>query len=191
MINKVLSVLKDQLNGPGGLKDILGEITVVDNISKQDGENQGIEDKVVITLVNVEEESTLKNSSRYVTPPTLNEIKMESNPAYLNLYVMISANRATYNNALANISKVIEVFQANNILTYHYPGNDPSNDFSFRIELHTVPFEQLSYIWGLLGGKIMPSVLYKISIVKIVANDPTSVKLIKDVNVKDIQVNQL
>jgi hypothetical protein len=44
---------------------------------------------------------------------------------------------------------------------------------------------------GLLGGKIMPSVLYKISIIKIVANDPTSVKLIKDVNVKDIQVNQL
>lgn len=191
MINKVLSVLKDQLNGPGGLNDILGEIAVVDNISKQDGENQGIEDKVVITLVNVEEESTLKNSSRYVTPPTLNETKMESTPAYLNLYVMISANRVTYTNALANISKVIEVFQANNILTYHYSGNDPSNDFSFRIELHTVPFEQLSYIWGLLGGKIMPSVLYKISIIKIVANDETSVKLIKDVNVKDIQVNQL
>jgi predicted SPOUT superfamily RNA methylase MTH1 len=56
--------------------------------------------------------------------------------------------QSDYTNALANISKVIEVFQANNILTYHYPGNDSSNDFSFRIELHTVPFEQLSYIWG-------------------------------------------
>ncbi|WP_312296690.1 DUF4255 domain-containing protein [Chryseobacterium sp.] len=190
MINKVLTVLNDQLNNSGEFEDVPGEIVVVvDDISKHDSETSGVENKVVITLVNVEEESTLKNSSRYLTPQTQDDIKMESTPAYLNLYVMVSANRSSYAKSLANISKVIEIFQANNVLTYHHPTNS-TEDFSFRIELHSVPFEQLSYVWGLLGGKVMPSVLYKISVIKIVAENDTTVKLIKDVNIKDIKINQ-
>jgi hypothetical protein len=116
-------------------------------------------------------------------------MKMESPPAYLNLYVMISANRSTYANALANISKVIEVFQTNNVLEYIDPQDNRENDFKFRIELHSVPFDQLSYIWGLLGGKVMPSVLYKISVIKIVAKEETSIELIHDINVQSIKVN--
>jgi hypothetical protein len=116
-------------------------------------------------------------------------MKLESQPAYLNLYVMISANRVTYVNALANISKVIEVFQTNNVLEYNDPNENTENDFKFRIELHSIPFDQLSYIWGLLGGKVMPSVLYKISVIKIVAKDETSVELINDINIESIKVN--
>ncbi len=79
-------------------------------------------------------------------------MERESQPAYLNLYVMIAANKNMYDGALVNISKVIEIFQANNVLKYNAV-SDEENDFIFRIELHSVPFDQLSYIWGLLGGK--------------------------------------
>jgi hypothetical protein len=190
MINEVLTILKDQLNDSDGLLDI----AVVDDISKHDDDTAGLGNKVVITLLNVEEESTLKNRSRYnkivvKEDPTQYDMKMESPPAYLNLYVMISANRTSYAIALANISKVIEVFQTNNVLEYLDPGDDRENDFKFRIELHTIPFEQLSYIWGLLGGKVMPSVLYKISVIKIVAKDVTSIELINDINIESIKVN--
>ncbi|WP_265429440.1 DUF4255 domain-containing protein [Chryseobacterium sp. YIM B08800] len=194
MINEVLTILKNQLNGSEGLQDVLGDIAVVDDIAKHDDDTSGLENKVVITLLNVEEESTLKNRSRYnkvqiSENPTQFDMKMESPPAYLNLYVMIAAHRATYVNALANISKVIEVFQTNNVLEYLDPDDERENDFKFRIELHTVPFEQLSYIWGLLGGKVMPSVLYKISVIKIVAKDVTSIELINDINIESIKVN--
>jgi len=194
MINEVLTILKNQLNGSEGLQDVLDDIAVVDDIAKHDDDTSGLENKVVITLLNVEEESTLKNRSRYnkvqiSENPTQFDMKMESPPAYLNLYVMIAAHRATYVNALANISKVIEVFQTNNVLEYLDPDDERENDFKFRIELHTVPFEQLSYIWGLLGGKVMPSVLYKISVIKIVAKDVTSIELINDVNIESIKVN--
>ena len=194
MINEVLTILKNQLNSSEGLQDVLGDIAVVDDIAKHDDDTSGLDNKVVITLLNVEEESTLKNRSRYnkvqiSENPTQFDMKMESPPAYLNLYVMIAAHRATYVNALANISKVIEVFQTNNVLEYLDPEDERENDFKFRIELHTVPFEQLSYIWGLLGGKVMPSVLYKISIIKIVAKDVTSIELINDINIESIKVN--
>lgn len=194
MINEVLTILKNKLNDAEGLQDILGDIAVVDDIAKHDDDTSGLDNKVVITLLNVEEESTLKNRSRYnkvliSEDPTQYDMKMESPPAYLNLYVMIAANRSTYANSLANLSKIIEVFQTNNVLEYIDPDDKKENDFKFRIELHSIPFEQLSYIWGLLGGKVIPSVLYKISVIKIVAKDVTPVELINDINIQSIKVN--
>jgi hypothetical protein len=62
-------------------------------------------------------------------------------------------------------------------------------NFKFRIELHSIPFEQLSYIWGLLGGKVMPSALYKVSVVKIEAIGETNINLIDEVSIKSIKVD--
>lgn len=183
MINKVLTVLKDRLNLPNGLQDQAGEIAVIGNIAKHEDDTSNLDNKVVITLLSVEEESTMKNTPRYLKfNESENIMERESQPAYLNLYVMIAANKNMYDGALVNISKVIEIFQANNVLKYNAV-SDEENDFIFRIELHSVPFDQLSYIWGLLGGKIMPSVLYKISVVKIVAKqEKTDITLIDEIN---------
>jgi len=191
MIDNVLTVLKNKLNdSENGLKDQDGEIAVVDDIAKHEDDTSGLDNKVVITLLSVEEESTMKNASRYHQVKTGNipvRYDLESAPAYLNLYVMISANRARYSNALINISKVIEIFQTNNVLEY---GSTPENSFKFRIELHSIPFEQLSYVWGLLGGKVMPSALYKISVIKIAPEkDPAEIELIDKVNIKSIKVD--
>lgn len=194
MINKVLTVLKNQLNAPDGLWDpnVPGEIeiAVVDDIAKHDDNTEGLSNKVVISLLNIEEESTLKNRSRYQPVVVENNpvrYDKESTPAYLNLYVMIAANRSTYSKSLLSISKVIEVFQAKNVL--EYVDLEPQNNFSFRIELHSIPFEQLSYVWGLLGGKIMPSALYKISVIKISAKEVVPVKLINDIHIQSIKVD--
>lgn len=181
MIDNVLTVLKDTLNGATDLHDIV----VVDNIGKHEDDTSGLDNKVVITLVSVEEESTMKNASRYNQVKVDNipvRYELEPAPAYLNLYVMISANRTRYSNALINISKIIEIFQTNNVLQY--------NDLKFRIELHSIPFEQLSYVWGLLGGKVMPSAFYKISVVKIAADTPPiDIELIDEVDVKSIKID--
>ncbi|WP_294201337.1 DUF4255 domain-containing protein [uncultured Chryseobacterium sp.] len=191
MINKVLTVLKDKLNSVDPIKDSV----VVADVAKHDDGTSGLSDKVIITLLNVQEESTLKNAPRYhktqisTTAPKY-EMKMESDPAYVNLYVMISANRASYEGSLVSISKVIEVIQAKNVLEYADPGNDRTKDFSFRTEMHSVPFEQLSYVWGLLGGKVMPSVLYKISVIKIAAVTSEDIALIDEVAIKSITVDQ-
>lgn len=193
MIKEVLTILKNKLNDPlKGLMDDDGEIAVVDDIAKHDDDTSELDNKVVITLLNVEEESTLKNKSWYTRKtisenPPVYDMKKQNPPAYLNLYLMISANRTAYDKALTNISKVIEIFQTNNVL--EYVDSDVEKNFRFRIELHPVPFDQLSYIWGLLGGKVMPSVLYKISVIKIEAVDEVPVKLIDKVNIESIKVD--
>ena len=47
---------------------------------------------------------------------------------------------------------------------------DKLKEFRFVVDLYTPTFEQLNYIWGTLGGKSIPSVLYKISILEIESN---------------------
>ncbi len=193
MIKEVLIILRDKLNDSvKGLLDDDGEIAVVDDIAKHDDDTAGLDNKVVITLLNVEEESTLKNRSWYTRTtlsedPPLYDMKKQNPPAFLNLYLMIAANRTAYDKALSNISKVIEIFQTNNVL--EYVDSDIEKNFKFRIELHSIPFEQLSYAWGLLGGKVMPSVLYKISVIKIEAVDKTPINLIDEVNIQSIKVD--
>ncbi|MEC3875568.1 DUF4255 domain-containing protein [Chryseobacterium salviniae] len=195
MIKEVLTILKNKLNDPeNGLKDgpRVGDIAVVDDIAKHEDETSGLTDTVVITLLNVEEESTLKNRSWYNKTtvsenPLLYDVKKQNPPAYLNLYLMIAANRNAYDKSLSDIAKVIEIFQTNNVM--EYVDSNANKNFSFRIELHSIPFEQLSYIWGLLGGKVMPSALYKISVVKIEATGETNINLIDEVNVKSIKVD--
>lgn len=195
MIKEVLTILKDKLNDSvNGLKDgqHSGDIAVVEDIAKHDDDTSGLDDKVVITLLNVEEESTLKNRSWYTRTtvtedPVLYDMKKQNPPAYLNLYLMIAANRNAYDKSLSDISKVIEIFQTNNVL--EYVDADVKKNFKFRIELHSIPFEQLSYIWGLLGGKVMPSALYKVSVVKIEAIGETDINLIDEVRIKSIKVD--
>lgn len=195
MIKEVLTILKNKLNDPvNGLKDgqRIGDIAVVDDIAKHEDETSGLNDTVVITLLNVEEESTLKNRSWYTRTtvsedPLLYDVKKQNPPAYLNLYLMIAANRNAYDKSLSDISKVIEIFQTNNVL--EYVDSNANKNFTFRIELHSIPFEQLSYIWGLLGGKVMPSALYKVSVVKIEAIGETNINLIDEVNIKSIKVD--
>ncbi len=171
MIHTVLTILKTKL----------GENCVIADIANGDD----VGDKIVISLLNIEEEATLKNSPRFERAvPTTENPKgyVNKNPsAYLNLYVMISANKTTYEHSLISISEVIEILQANRVVK--------ADKHEFKIQLHSLPLDQLSYAWGLLGGKVMPSVLYKVSIIKIEKADATPLKptRVETISLKDIE----
>jgi hypothetical protein len=94
---------------------------------------------------------------------------------------MIAANRDNYEMALKNISKVIETLQTKKVLV------NEEEQFRFKAQMHPLPFDQLSYVWGLLGGKAIPSALYKISIVKIQKEGSIDPKLITEI---DLETNK-
>jgi len=39
--------------------------------------------------------------------------------------------------------------------------------FKFNLELYTLSLEELNYVWGTLGGRQLPSVIYKIQLIEI------------------------
>jgi Pvc16 N-terminal domain len=184
MIDKVLKVLRDSLDEEINDPDIVGQEVVdivIDNIAKEDNDATATSNKIVITLLNVEEETTLKNNPRYerLSPQ---EYVSKNPPAYLNLYVMIAANRDNYEIALRNISKVIEIVQTQKVFV------NTEEEFKFKAQMQPLPFDQLSYVWGLLGGKILPSAFYKVSIIKIQKAGSTDTELITTIDLHKINI---
>ncbi|HET8804522.1 MAG TPA: DUF4255 domain-containing protein [Aequorivita sp.] len=173
MIYQTLEILKDQVSQYLELKTADSNLVVLENVSKHDEPDiNTMNDKVVLSLLNIEEEVALKNNPnvKFKNGETI----YKNTPINLNVYALFSANRSTYSRSLTALSYIIEFFQSKKIFTQTNTPLNPSipaleniKEFRFIAELYTPTFEQLNYIWGTLGGKALPSVLYKLSIVKI------------------------
>src|SRR5262245_35208146 len=116
MIMEASLLLRDEVRryfeqlGLRGADVILGNVALAD----EEVELQG---RVLLTLVNIEEESTLKNGSRFIRNTFQNSIEAVAPAVYLNLYVLFSASlpknafEESYKQALRRISAVVELFQ--------------------------------------------------------------------------------
>lgn len=174
MIYEALQILKEQLENY--LDDAgLGKIVVLENLALLDSGNdkaKNLEDKVIISLLNIQEESTLKNLP---TSYVINNKAEYYNPAVnVNLFFMVSANCDSYTNSLISISKTVEYFQGIKVFTAQNTVYKRSNvsmqelaDFKFIVELYTPGFEVWNHIWGTLGGRQLPSVMYKLQLLQI------------------------
>ncbi|WP_093144774.1 DUF4255 domain-containing protein [Ulvibacter litoralis] len=173
MIYETLEILMEQITTYLGTKPNDDSVLLLENSAKLDDTTlTKIKDRVVVTLLNLEEETTLKNipNTEFKNGKTIYKNK----PVNLNLYVLFAANRTMYEKSLISISNIIAFFQSKKVFTQtntpFSSGNsafDDLKEFKFVVDLYTPTFEQLNYIWGTLGGKSVPSVLYKVSILHI------------------------
>ncbi|GAA3630187.1 DUF4255 domain-containing protein [Flavivirga jejuensis] len=173
MIYETLEIVMDQITKFLETKSNDDSILVLENIAKQDDALvTRLKDRVAVSLLNMEEEATLKNipNTSFKNGKTI----YKNNKVNLNLYVLFSANRIAYDKALISISNIVEFFQSKKVFTQvNTPFTSTSSifddlkEFKFIVDLYTPTFEQLNYIWGTLGGKSVPSVLYRISIIEI------------------------
>lgn len=174
MIYEILQILKEQVETY--FTEIgLGKVVVLENIALwESGSDKAVnlEDKVVFTLLKLEEEATLKNSPAYKVVNGRTEYK--NPPVNMNIYLLISANRDTYEKSLRSISRVIQFFQgkkiftsANTVYNRTNVALDVLDYFKFIVELYSPGFEELNHVWGTFGGRQLPSVIYKIQLAEI------------------------
>ena len=174
MIYETLQILKEQLENylfEAGLE----KTVVLENIALWESgseEADKVADKVVISLIKIDEEPVLKNTPPYRVKD--NQIEYQNPPVHINLYVLISGNRNSYEKSLRSISKTVEFFQGKSLFTSSNTVYNRTNVafeildyFKFNVQLYTPGFEQLNNIWGTLGGRQLPSVIYKVQIVQI------------------------
>lgn len=139
---------------------------------------------VMIGLVNIEEESALKNTSPYQRNAITGNFDIQHPPVFMNLYVLISANYSgidDYETAVKMLSRIVQCFQRKNQFTIaNTPSATSLNDsgpaapaidpramlMRVVVDFYSLSFEKLNQLWGTLGGKQVPSVLYKIRIVE-------------------------
>jgi hypothetical protein len=123
-----------------------------------------LENRIVLTLVNLEEERTLKNG-RSFTNVGPSDVAYRNRPVHLNLFVLFTANYRNYGTALRRISQVLTFFQGKHKFTLaNSPGalpQPPIAEFSLTMDLLSPTFEEVNHLWGFLGAKQGVSVLYR------------------------------
>jgi hypothetical protein len=139
-------------------KDKVALSPVVD----KDGSNtNGDRDKITITLLNIEHEKTVTkgNITAGMRPPV-----------HLNLYVLFTVyfgEDGSYEESLRELGAVISFFQANPVMNHQNTPDLDDNIEKLVFEYTNQDMQSLNYVWGMLGGKFAPSVMYKMRMITI------------------------
>jgi hypothetical protein len=165
MIDSAIFSIVDELNDSLNIKFRLNENRVVaSNLMNLDGSlSLKDENRIVVSLVNLEEEKTATPNGFGVPTTGVNH------PIYLNMYVLFYSlfNEKLYEESLKFISSIIGFFQAKKVFT---PGNTPGLDQNIEkvlVEINNISFHEQSNILSALGAKYAPCVLYKMRMVAI------------------------
>lgn len=177
MIYQSMSLLKEELTAfIQSLGSQETEPVLLGNIGLlETDEGKDLKEAIVMSLVNVEEESALKNMQR-VARTEGDKIVYENPSVFLNLYLLFTANwPENYDNAIKRLSTVIKFFQwrstftLDNSTVFAAKANldDPDlQQFKLVADMYTLTFEQINHLWGSLGGKQIPFVMYKVRLIK-------------------------
>jgi hypothetical protein len=191
MLYPALKIISDKLNSSiyekwGETINGTSEIVQLNNIANINDEKNDLQNKIIFTVIKVEEETSLKNRNSYTKKEKAQIIKHHP-PLYLNLYLLVSVTKKTYKEALQLLSDTITFFQAHNIFLIQ-PGDENSADgehYRITVEYHEINLQEVFDMWSNLGNKHFPSVFYKIRLLKIFdAGEFENIKPIEKIKVQ-------
>ena len=171
VINELKKHLEDVYNVPSS-----GEVVQLGNLAEgitSAGGSGGIaRGKLIFSVVNIKEEKTLKNLPNIVRNDITLRATYENPPVFLNFQILITATDSGYSNALLMLSRAIRFFQSKNVFTQddvspasistNAPANllDRLESFKLIFDLYSPSMEEVNHLWGTLGGKQYPFVIY-------------------------------
>ncbi|ALP53859.1 hypothetical protein Tel_12335 [Candidatus Tenderia electrophaga] len=167
MIDTAISHIASELNQH--LKrsfDLSEDVVVVSNLLEQDGSvAPHANNKIVVSLVNIEKDSVPFQQQNFASGGGRSIVA--SPPLYFNLYLMFASyfSGSNYQEGLKFISKTISYFQGQGVFDQH---NSPGLDTKINkliLDIENLDMQNLSSLWGMLSGKYLPSVLYKVRMV--------------------------
>jgi len=159
MISNVLSVVSDKLNE--NLRNRFsqsGSLVVVSSLNDLDQEDSSkAQNKLLVTLTNIEQERTSHIS------------RTAKKPLNVYLYLLLSSNfqPANYQEGVRLLSSAVSFFQYNSVLNHQNTPDLEGPVEKLVFEIVNLNIQELSQIWGIHGGKYLPSVLYKVRMVTI------------------------
>ncbi|AEE48490.1 DUF4255 domain-containing protein [Haliscomenobacter hydrossis] len=184
MLIHALQIIRQELNTHldsfGKTDDDQVQLGNISQIEIPDqGELSSLKNRIVITLVNVREEKTLKNSPFVRRNDVTLKAEYFNPPVFLNLYLLISASQSSYANSLIFLTRIVTFFQSKNVFTNQntlpitddtlVPPTERMEEFKLIMDLFSPSFEEWNHIWGTLGGKQLPALLYVARLVEVKA----------------------
>jgi hypothetical protein len=169
MIDKTFAFILDELNGflnsryPGNEPH-----AVLSALVNQDGTVPvAVENKLVLSMVNVEREAAAPASALQARStggyargnPTLS----------INVYLLVAASFGNnYREALKFLSAALAFFQSHPLYNANNSaGRLPKELDKLSFEMVSLDMHALNNLWSILGGKYLPSALYKARILTV------------------------
>ena len=149
-------------------------IVVVSNTVEQDGSLPlQANNKVALSLINIEREIYSKKHT--AMGAGFSRAPISNQPVHLNIYVMVSIcfGGNNYLESMKFLSNTIVFFQRHPVFDH---ANSPEMDDRIEkliLDIENLSIQDLSNLWGVLGGKYFPSVLYRVRMVTIDPGDIT------------------
>jgi len=143
------------------------DIVVVSNILEQDGSVAShINNKIVVSLVNIQKD-TMPYQQQSVAGVRNMRTVVSSPPVFFNLYLMFASyfSGNNYQEGLKFISNSISYFQGQPVLDHSNTPNLDKGIEKLILDVENLNTSDLSNLWGVLSGKYLPSILYKVRMV--------------------------
>ncbi|PIB35013.1 hypothetical protein BFP72_06205 [Reichenbachiella sp. 5M10] len=164
MIGSALNTVADTINEYlSNRYSISEDKVVVSNLVDSEGNVAVTEpNKLVLSLVNLQPEK-IAQRGQVSNKGVLN----------VNLYVLFSSTFSDLNYAegLDYIAGVMSFFHANNVLNHSNAPNLDSGLEKLTFDIFAQDLQDASNLWGALGAKYMPSVIYKMRMVTLKEGD--------------------
>lgn len=165
MLDLALKAIAKQLNEHVHRKFDLDEDVVVLSapFDADGGSASQLNNKIVVFLANIHKDSFPHASERQ--PVAMDGANfLYAPPLYLNLYVMIGAyfDSARYADSLRFLSCAVSCFQAKPMLDQNNTPDLGEGIDKLILDIENVSIHELSNLWGIMGGKYIPSILYRV-----------------------------
>lgn len=173
MIYEAVNFLVDELDAYMALQFGTSNryVTMVHMAEQETGGTLVDAGKMGCALVNVEEERVGKAQHPY-TANVSGNFALVNPEIRLNLYLLFASypGNNNYESSLKLVANTVAFFQGKNEFnTTNSPGLNPAID-TLQLDLYSIPLEEQSYLWGAIGAKYMPSVVYKVRLIAIQDN---------------------
>jgi hypothetical protein len=168
MISQALMYIAGKINQafftPAGTpRVILGNVTILNDPAVT-------ESNVLLSLVNIEEEKLLRNPENFVRRDQ--SVIYRNPPMHFNTTLIFGAYLPNTNNLTTNyeesvskIQRIIGFFQRQSVFDRSLFPDLPAGIEKLVFELVSLNLEQLHHLWSMLGGKYIPSVVYRMRMV--------------------------
>jgi hypothetical protein len=130
-------------------------------------ENQN---KIIVSLINIEKETARPFYNRNQKLPDNNFSDTNLSERY-NLDILISSNFENYNETLKFLDEVLLFFQINNSFDSSSYSNLPDGIPKLEFEIEKITYHQMQSLWTAMGAKYQPSVIYKMRLINVQANE--------------------
>lgn len=182
MISHALTIVKNELDrhlATFGGNSPHAELGNVGEVAASTPGNGSARNKVLLSVVNIQEERTLKNVPTYVRDDAALRVRYENPPTFLNLAVLVTATHSNYDDALRALSRALLFFQFRSVFTQENvdpqslsdgaPVNDLDRLVEFKLifNLWSPTLEEVNDMWGMLGGKQYPFALYSMRMLEL------------------------